>query len=114
MHALHIKMHVAQCNMSHLHRVHYVVDLWPLECCSTPLQWLGKVAGFWQEFAHVLVCAYPEHPKHAEGATMSMLVMQELSASRNCVQMLATRGRALTCCNRGLCHAISVYSKCHH
>ncbi len=51
-----------------------------MECWSTPLQWLCKVAGFWQKLEHTVVYADPEHPKHAQWVTcpVSMLAMQEL------------------------------------
>ncbi len=43
-----------------------------------PLQWLCKVTGYWQELEHAVVCADPEHPKHAQWVTcpVSMLAMQ--------------------------------------
>ncbi len=51
-----------------------------MECWSTPLQWLCKVAGYWQELEHAVVYVGPEHPKHAQWVTcpVSMLIMQEL------------------------------------
>ncbi len=63
--------------------------------------WLCEVAGYWQELNNAVVYADPEHSKHAQWVTcpVSMLAMQELgffSASRNCVQILATWGRALS------------------
>ncbi len=53
---------------------------WPVKCWSTPLQWLCKVSGYWQELEHAVVYADPEHPKHAQWVTcpVSMLAMQEL------------------------------------
>ncbi len=53
---------------------------WPMECWSTPLQWLCEVAGYWQELEHAVVYADPEHPKHAQWVTcpVSMLAIQEL------------------------------------
>ncbi len=52
--------------------------LWTVE--STPLQWLCKVAGYWQELEHTVVYADPEYPKHAQWFTcpVSRLAMQEL------------------------------------
>ncbi len=44
--------------------------------CSTPLQWLCEVVGYWQELEHAVIYADPEHPKHAQW--VSMLAMQEL------------------------------------
>ncbi len=77
--------------------------LWPVECWSTPLQWLCEVAGYWQELEHAVVHADPEHPKHAQWVTcpVSMLAMQELGCFQLplIVQTLATWGRALSCCN---------------
>ncbi len=66
-----------QCNTYPSHRVDPVVD------CGmfvTPLQWLCKVAGYWQELEPTVVYDDPEHPKHAQWVTcpVSMLVMQEL------------------------------------
>jgi len=29
--------------------------LWPLECWSTPLQWLCKVIGYWQDLEHAVM-----------------------------------------------------------
>ncbi len=51
-----------------------------MECCSTPLQWLCEVAGYWQELEHAVIYANPEHPKHAQWVIcqVSMLTMQEL------------------------------------
>ncbi len=51
-----------------------------IHSCSTPVQWLCKVAGYWQELEHAVVYANPEHPKHAQWVTcpVSMLAMQEL------------------------------------
>ncbi len=71
---------LTQCNTSPSHRVDQVVDLWPVECWSTPLQWLCEVAGYWQELEHAVVYADPEHPKHAQWVTcpVSMVAMQEL------------------------------------
>ncbi len=64
---------------------HYLLScsgcwLWPVECWSTPLQWMCEVAGYWQELEHAVVYADPEHPKHAQWVTcpVSMLAMQEL------------------------------------
>ncbi len=51
-----------------------------MECWSTPLQWLGEVAGYWQELEHAVVHTDSEHPKCAQWVTcpVSMLPMQEL------------------------------------
>ncbi len=51
-----------------------------MECLSSPLQWLCKVAGYWQEPEDAVIYADPEHPKHAQWMTypVSMLAMQEL------------------------------------
>ncbi len=89
-----------QCSTSPSHRVEQVVDcgLWDVG----PLLFnVCGVAGYWQELEHAVVYTDPEHHKHAQWVTctVSMLAMQELSASRNCVQILATWGRALSCCN---------------
>lgn len=47
-----------------------------MECWSTPLQWLCKVARYWQELEH----ADPERHKHAQWVTypVSLLAIQEL------------------------------------
>ena len=47
-----------------------------MECCTTPLQWLCEVAGYWQKLEH----ADPEHLKHAQWVTclVSMQAMEEL------------------------------------
>ncbi len=55
-----------QCNTYPSHRVDPVVD------CGmfvTPLQWLCKVAGYWQELEPTVVYDDPEHPKHAQWVT---------------------------------------------
>ncbi len=71
----------ASRSATHLLRIELIrLWLWPVECWSTPLQWLCEVAGYWQELEHVVVYADPEHPKHAKWVTcpVSMLAMQEL------------------------------------
>ncbi len=90
-----------------LHRVDQVVDCGL--CNVGPLLFNGCVK-FWilQEQEHAVVYADPEHTKHAQWVTctVSMLAMQELgffSASRNCVQILATWGHALPCCGMRWC-----------
>lgn len=45
--------------------------LWPVECWSTPLQWLCKVARYWQELEHAVIYADPERHKHAQWVTSS-------------------------------------------
>ncbi len=37
---------LTQCNTSPSHRVDQVCWLWPVECWSTPLQWLCEVTGY--------------------------------------------------------------------
>ncbi len=37
---------LTQCNISPSHRVDQVCWLWPVECWSTPLQWLCEVTGY--------------------------------------------------------------------
>jgi hypothetical protein len=48
--------------------------------CSTPLQWLCQVAGYWRELEHAVVHIVPEHPKHAQWVTclVNMQAMEEL------------------------------------
>ncbi len=75
-----------------------------MECWSTPLQWLCKVAGYWQELEHAVIFADPEHPKHGQWVTCPVSIAGHartgiFSASRNCLQILATWARALSCCN---------------
>ena len=55
------------------HRVDQAVDV---GCCSTPLQWLCEVAGYWRELEHAVVHVNPEYPKHAQW--VSMQAMEEL------------------------------------
>ncbi len=93
---------LTQCNTSPLHRVDQVVDcgLWNVG----PLQWLCEVAGYWQEQEHAVVYANPEHPKKCSMDDMSGECAGHartgmFSASSNCVQILSTWGRALSCCN---------------
>ncbi len=93
---------LTQCNTSPLHRVDQVVDcgLWNVG----PLQWLCEVAGYWQEQEHAVVYANPEHPKKCSMGDMSGECAGHartgmFSASSNCVQILSTWGRALSCCN---------------
>ncbi len=105
--------------------------LWPVECWSTPLQWLCEVAGYWQELEHAVVYADPKHPKHAQWVTcpVSMLAMQELgyfqlpgivywSLQHGAVHYHAAtwgdgRGWMAQQWTSGSRHGISVHSKCH-
>ena len=47
--------------------------------CPTPLQWLCKVADYWQELEHAISHVDPEHPKHAQWLTclVSMQAMEK-------------------------------------
>ncbi len=79
-----------------------LIRLLIVACWSTPLQWLCEVEGYWQELEHTVVYADPEHPKHAQWVTCPVTAGHArtgmFSASRNCVQILATWGHALACC----------------
>ncbi len=95
---------LTQCNTSPSHRVDQVVDCGLWNVGPTPLQWLCEVAGYWQELEHAVIYADPEHPKHAQWVTCPVEYAGHartgmFSAFRNCVQILATWGRALSCCN---------------
>uniref|UniRef100_A0A3B4HB24 Ig-like domain-containing protein n=1 Tax=Pundamilia nyererei TaxID=303518 RepID=A0A3B4HB24_9CICH len=59
-------------------------QLWPVECWSTPLQWLCEVVGYSWELVHAVVYAGQAHPEHAQWVTcpVSMLAMQELGHSQ--------------------------------
>ena len=66
-----------------------------MECCPTPFQWLCEVAGYWRELEHAVVHVDPEHPKHAQlvtclVSTQAMEELGQLSAFRDCVQILMT------------------------
>ncbi len=105
--------------------------LWPVVCCSTPLQWLCEVAGYWQELEHGVEYTNPEHPKHAQWVTcpVSMLAMHEprcfqLPGIVYCsLQHGAVHYHAATWGNgrewmvqqwaSWSRHGISVHSKCH-
>ena len=69
-----------QRNTSPSHRVDQAIDLWPVECCPIPLQWLCEVAGYWKELEHAVVHVSPEHPKHTQQVTclVNMQAMEEL------------------------------------
>ncbi len=64
-------------------------------------RYVSIVAGYCQELEHAVVYANPEHPKHAQWVTCPVMKAGQartgmFSASRNCVLILATWGRALS------------------
>ncbi len=77
--------------------------LWPVECWSTPLQWLCEVSGYWQELEHADIrrsrtshtCSMGDMSGEYAGYARTGM----FSASRNYVQILATWGCALSCCS---------------
>jgi hypothetical protein len=98
-------MQLMQLFASHLLHIELIkaVDCGLVECCPTPLQWLCKVAGYWQELEHAVLLVNPEHSKPAQWVTC-LVIMQDMeehktgtfSASRDCLQILATWGCALS------------------
>lgn len=70
-----------------------------VKCWSTPLQWLCKVARYWQELEHAVIDADPERHKHAHIQWVFWPYRNwDISASRSCVHILAIWGR-VSCCN---------------
>lgn len=85
------------------HIATHLLWLWTAECWVTLLQWLCQVAGYWQELEQCCcICRSRSSP------TRSMAGMscesaghaRTPSASRNCVEILATWGLAWPYCNR--------------
>ncbi len=93
---------LTQCNTSS-HRVDQVVDCGMLvHSSSMACAKLRDIGRNCQELEHVVVYPDPEHPKHAQWVTCPVSAGHArtgmFSASRNCVQILATWGCALACC----------------
>ncbi len=94
---------LTQCNTSPSHRVDQVVDcgLWNVG----PLLFNGcaKLLDFgrnWNTLSNMLIQSIPNmlngwHVREYAGHAITGMFL----ASRNCVQILATWGRALSCCN---------------
>ncbi len=115
----------ASCSVTHILRIE-LIRLLIVECFVTPLQWLCKVAGYWQELEPTVVYGRSRASQTCSMGDMSGEYAGHartgmFSASRNCVQILATWGYALSCIARGWmaqqwasgsCHGISVHSKC--
>jgi hypothetical protein len=77
---------ISICVTTHLLRIELIrlllVIMWNVvEWCPTPLQWLCEVTGYCRELVHAVV--------HVQWVTC-LVSMQVISASRNCVQILAT------------------------
>lgn len=53
--------------------------LFPVQCWSSPLQWMCEIAAYWQERENTNIHVDPEHSKQAQWVTcVSIQAIQEL------------------------------------
>lgn len=76
--------------------------LFPVQCWSSPLQWMCEIAAYWQKQDHAKIHVDPVHTKQAQWVTCYYAGNTSpgmFSASRNNVYIMATRVCVLSCWN---------------